>query len=592
MHRYFTIVVAAAAALLLGAGDALAQQPARWLEFPIAPDWRGPGFYFSWLKILMAWSVFLAWVGTADWVSRDLRQWKKLDYRLWNPIIVGSFFAALLLMLVIPSFAFGFTLLLLAYGGPLGAYVFLRNKNCEEHEKVFTPAHIRFVMASLVNRLGGKMATEKADPRDAGPPVKFLGRGAASAANNARAEQARNHPGIRHARQLVADALDNRATALMIDFIRDSAVLRYMIDGVWVNRDAENRETAIPALDALKILCGLKPEDRVSRQEGKFIAEYKDAKLQGACTTVGTQTGERALVQFEEAACSFKGFDELGMRDKMRDQLGELLEQPKGIVLFAAMPASGLRSTMDVALRRMDRLMRDFVAVEDEGNPYASVENVPLTTYKAAAGETPMTVLPKLARTEPNVFVVRDLVNGETGEFLCKQAQDGRMVVASIRAKDGADALLRVLALGTPPVELAKAVHIVLSQRLARRLCPKCKEAYAPTPELLQQLGIPEGRVKCFYRAYKPPLPKPGEKAKKEEICPECQGIGYKGRIAFFELLVAGETTRRALASSPKAEILRAAARKDGALSLQDEGLMLVVKGVTSLEELTRVMKQ
>jgi type II secretory ATPase GspE/PulE/Tfp pilus assembly ATPase PilB-like protein len=121
-----------------------------------------------------------------------------------------------------------------------------------------------------------------------------------------------------------------------------------------------------------------------------------------------------------------------------------------------------------------------------------------------------------------------------------------------------------------------------LGQRLVRKLCDACKEAYAPTPEVLKQLGLPAGRVQAFYR---PPQ-------QREEVCKECGGIGYVGRTAIFELLVVGDTVRKALASRAKPDVLRQAARKDGSRSLQEEGLLLVAKGVTSLPELMRVLKQ
>jgi len=136
--------------------------------------------------------------------------------------------------------------------------------------------------------------------------------------------------------------------------------------------------------------------------------------------------------------------------------------------------------------------------------------------------------------------------------------------------------------LKVPPGEWAKAVTGVLNQRLVRKLCDHCKEAYAPTPQVLQQLGIPEGRIQAFYRPPQQP----------EEVCPECGGIGYKGRTALFELLLVDDTVRKVLATSPKIDLLRQAARKAGMRSLQEEGVLLVAKGVTSLPELMRVMKQ
>jgi type II secretory ATPase GspE/PulE/Tfp pilus assembly ATPase PilB-like protein len=246
-----------------------------------------------------------------------------------------------------------------------------------------------------------------------------------------------------------------------------------------------------------------------------------------------------------------------------------------------------LRTTTDVVLHSCDRFIREFAAVEAEEHRYPPVENVALTTYKASDGQTPADVLPRFFRTEPNVAVVRDLVNGQTVRMMCAEIAENRLMIGTVRAKDCAEAIARVLALGVPPAELAKALSLVVGQRLVRKLCESCKEAYVPPPQLLRQLGIPEGRVQAFYRP-----PQPNADNPKQEPCQACGAIGYFGRTAVFELLTIGDAVRKVLAADPQVELIRQAARKDGMNSLQEEGALLVAKGVTSLPELMRVLKQ
>ena len=133
---------------------------------------------------------------------------------------------------------------------------------------------------------------------------------------------------------------------------------------------------------------------------------------------------------------------------------------------------------------------------------------------------------------------------------------------------------------------MAKSISGVLNQRLIRKLCDSCKEAYPPPPQFSQQLGIPEGRVQAFYRPFQPNPQEP-----PKEPCQACGGIGYLGRTAIFELMVVGDDVRQALADDPRPETIRRAARKEGTKSLQEEGILLVAKGVTSLPELMRVLK-
>ena len=185
------------------------------------------------------------------------------------------------------------------------------------------------------------------------------------------------------------------------------------------------------------------------------------------------------------------------------------------------------------------------------------------------------------------MIAVRDLVSAELVSVLCREAHQGKLILAAIRANDAAEALLRVLALKVPPAELARAVTAVVGQRLVRKLCEKCKEAYQPPAEVLQKLNISPGRVSAFYR---PPQPDPQAK-KKPEICPACQGVGYAGRTALFELLIVDDTVRKVLQTTPKLDLLRQAARNAGMRTLQEDGILLVAKGVTSLPELLRVLK-
>ncbi len=203
--------------------------------------------------------------------------------------------------------------------------------------------------------------------------------------------------------------------------------------------------------------------------------------------------------------------------------------------------------------------------------------------FDPAAGQTPASVLPKLAREHPDVYIVPDMVDAESATMFCDQVEnENRMVVTSVRAKEASDSLLQVLRLKVPTAKFATSVTAAVNQRLIRKLCPKCKEGYAPTAQLLEQLGIPAGRVEALYRTPQQP----------EEVCTECQGIGYLGRTGMFELLIVDDNVRQALTTNPQLAAIRQAARRAGMRTLQEEGIVLVAKGITSLQELMRVLKE
>lgn len=231
-----------------------------------------------------------------------------------------------------------------------------------------------------------------------------------------------------------------------------------------------------------------------------------------------------------------------------------------------------------------DRLLRDFVAIEEEKQRERELENLDVTTYSAARGETPATILPALIRKYPNVYVCRDFVDAETAKILLNEISEDRLVITTVQAKEAPEALLRMIVQKqVPQREFAKGVIGVLCTRLIRKLCEACKVAYEPTPDLAKKLGLPEGKIEALFRT-----PKPEE---ADKPCKDCGGIGYKGRTGLFELLEIDDTIRQILIKDPKLELLNKAARAAGMRTFQEEGVLLLAKGVTSLAELQRVLK-
>jgi type II secretory ATPase GspE/PulE/Tfp pilus assembly ATPase PilB-like protein len=544
---------------------------------------RGPGGYLSWVKLLMLWLIFLAWVKTTDWASRDMQQ-SGMPYAIWTPIVFfPSFLAILGLGLNLPIFAASLTLCLLTYLGSILTYVFVRNQRMELHERVLTPSHLRHLFALLMARLGVKISSEKKAAHEKGAPVLFTAQGAKDPQlDQANLVTARQSKAFLPTKELVANAVDHRAEKIMLDFTQQGASTRFLVDGVWHDSENRDRDEGDAILAVLKTLAALKPEERRSRQQGKFKLEYKGKKLGCAIVSQGTQTGERVLCSLFEQKISFKSLIELGMREKMVERLKELMLTDHGLLLFSSMPSGGLSTSLNIALRSTDRLLRDFIVVEDVADMLESIENVDPVTYDAAAGQTPDAILDTVLRKQPDVLVLPQLPNAATVIRACQAAEEDQLVFATIRAKEAVEALLRILLLKAPAKVVAPVLLGVLNQRLVRLLCTNCREEYPPPPVLLSKLGIPQGRVEKLYRHPENP----------EKECPICHGIGYLGRTGIFELLIVEDSLREALLTQPKLEVLRAVARKAGHTTLQEEGLAKVVQGLTSLEELMRVLKQ
>lgn len=533
--------------------------------------------------ILMIGTV-LAWVGTADWANRDAQTFD-LSYKKWVPIVYAPVAVLAILCMFLPvSFWIKWPLLLIGYIASSLPYVITHNRAVQPHQTVLTGSWWRYVFAGLLGKVGVKVKTERGANYEMGAPVELIAMGAESANDdNVNLLTARQSPGYILVKDIVADLVNARGERLMLDFGQQGVAVRRQIDGVWHAGEARDRESGDVALAVMKTLASLNAKDRRNKQFGRFGAKYEGKTYMCDITSQGTQGGERVILHLNFDKGRPHTYEQMGMREGLQERWAELMASDRGLLVFSAMPAGGLTTMIDASLSETDRLMRDFVAIEDVQNRDHEIQNVNVTTYDSAKGETPVTILPALIRTYPNVYILRDFSNPEAAKMLMNEIRDERLIITSVQAKDAAEALLRLLQMKAPQDLLAANVTAVLYQRLIRKLCETCKVAYKPPAETLKKLGIPPGKVSELFRA-----PKPEE---REKPCPTCQNLDYVGRTGIFELLEITDQMREILAKQPNVELLRKAARAAQQRSLQEEGILLVAKGVTSLPELMRVLK-
>lgn len=602
-----TLIWLAAWAVIVLAGGELIAQDAAWPAFstgltdPHAIA-RGPGFYAAPWKLILLAVVAWAWVKSADWVGRDSDEIGNsigLPGTVWKPILVFAPLAGFLLALTIPIFFAGLPIFLLAYAVPFAIYVVQRNSRVGPDKRVLTAAHLSQVFSSL-----GKKDAKQREVKHAwqsGPAVDLVALGPLQMENQQALIEARQNDAYVPVKRLLADALAQRADRILIEYAQDAVALKYQVDGVWVNANPKvhdkqplDRPLGDSMLLVLKRVAHLKGQERRAKQEGKLRVEFEGNKYDTTLTTQGTQGGERVVVLFKLITKTVRSLDDLGMRDKLREQLAGIMGPGQhGVVVFAALPGDGLTNTWSAALRGTDRLMRDFVSIEDVSKREPEVENVDVQKFDATKKELPSGIIPKLIVKQPEVICVPEIADTDAVGMLFKWIQDeNKLCLLSLRAKDGADAIQRLLALKAPPDSVSATLRGVVYTRLIRKLCETCRQAMQPSPELLQKLGIPAGRVQVLYQE-KQPL-QPGEQRKRgvPEICPDCKGLGYKGRTAIFEILVVDDKIRQAILKGANADAIKKLSRAAGNRSLQEEGVLLVALGTTSIAELQRVLKQ
>ncbi len=413
----------------------------KWNDAHSIPRLKHPAIY--WPKLLAIFLVLLVWVKSADWVNRDTQVFD-LGYGKWNPILLFPFLAILLLfafpisMIGYANFWVAFALLLVCYLATFVPYVLTRNKSVELHQKVFTPDWFRYEIAQVANKVGIKMEGERKAEYEKGAPVDLMAIGAAEERENqANLVSARQSPGYLLVKELVADMADRRSDRAILDYTQQSVVVRQHIDGVWHNSEARDRESGDVMLAVMKTLANLNATERRKKQEGRFAAKYKDHSYVCPITSQGVATGERIVLELLAGIQrTFKKYEDVGMRSKVAEQWGELMSRDKGLLVISSAPEGGVTTLTDVSLLETDRLLRDFVAIEEINHREREIENIDVTTFDAAKGETAAALLPALIRKYPNVYVMRDLSDTAAAKLLFDEIRDeDRLLITNVYAK-------------------------------------------------------------------------------------------------------------------------------------------------------------
>ncbi len=408
---------------------------------------------------------------------------------------------------------------------------------------------------------------------------------------------ARQLPGYPVALVVLANAISARADRILMDYSAQGALVRYRIDGVWETLPAMDRPTGDAALVVYKKMFGLIPAERRAKQEAKFATNFKDIDWVISFTSAGVQSGERVLFQIDTKKPTIKTLTDLGMRDAMQEAFRRMLNGDKGIVLISGPPGQGLPTTWRISLESADKYVRDYVSLENKADPDPEIINVFQNFFEPGVGESPEEQFEKMLLRQPDVLVMPSLINSYIADRVIDQITKlGKHSITRMVATDSVEAIVKLL--GTYKTEAKSIVKLlsgVLNQRLVRRLCERCKQPFQPTPQLLQKLGIPTGRVQKLFQPTIPPPPEQRVDAKGNpieiEICKKCNGRGYFGRMGIFELLTIDDKMRQVImksASNPDA--IRQYAKQQGHLGFQEEGILACALGLTSLQEIQKMM--
>lgn len=548
------------------------------------------------LPLAVWWIVVLGWVVTTDRLGQDAVA-RRFNPGLWGMLLAFPFLAMALLAWWIPVFPVGLLLMLLAWWGPMLAYSRVRNRVVSAGESILTPSHARRLLAAGLGRFGVELPDSGTEAMSLLPAVAIAADPSAPAEDQARRQRAMSEmPGQADASRLMAEAVAVNASGVLFDLAGDTIAVREEIDGVWhprrswiTKRERMKRfEQCVEAAplprpqadgirDAVIAACGIDPRVPKSRRSGRFGLKIDGKPWVGKVSTRAAGNTEQVLVRWSPQAPPFKTLADLGMKDAIAERLTGLLALEKGLVVVAVPGGSGGSTTFELALQSADRLVRNFVAIEDAASPQREIQNVKPYRFDVKAGVAPAQAIEKALREYPQVIVAPELADGQLASALVACAEAEQLVVVALQASGAIDGIDRLLQLGVDRQKLAESLLAVVSQRLVRKLCPKCREERPTPPELLAKL---RASAETFPHVF----------AASKEGCRLCHGTGYRGRTGVFEI-AGGQTVRLAIVKKVDRDTLLKAAVKDGMRKLSEAAMRLVVDGTTSLEELQRVFK-
>jgi general secretion pathway protein E len=541
---------------------------------------RSVGYYLSLGRLFPILGLFFLWVYTARWADQDARG-LKLDVSVWNTILLLAGVAGFAAVLLVPVYALGFLLMVAGYAAPTGIYVNLRNQHVPESSRLLTPRHIQSVLIRTLARVGLNLAPSKeARDKALGPPIRFIGKSASGKGEDeSRSRQAEKSKGFLGAKEMVYDAILRRATDVHLEPKTDELSVRYRIDGVMHTAEPFDKTIGDAIINIFKVLGAMDITEKRKPQDGSFRAELEGRMIDFRIATQGTRDGEKLSMRILDQSASVNRLSQLNLRKQVNERIVSIVHQPHGMFLCCGPTGAGKSTSLYTMLNELDTLQQNIITVEDPVE--YKIANVTQIEINTKAGQTFAGSLRSILRQDPDIVMIGEIRDEETARICCQAANTGHMVFSTIHANDSISALYRLIDLGIEPFLLSSALSAIMSQRLVRKLCDDCKEPYKPKPEILEQLGLGPDKVQQLYR---PP-------SKPEATCPSCNGIGYKGRMGVYELFEITDRIRDMVRDGASMTDIKAEARKNGMLYLKEEGLRLVVKGFTSLQELTTTVK-
>jgi len=337
-------------------------------------------------------------------------------------------------------------------------------------------------------------------------------------------------------------------------------------------------------ISRLKVMADLNIAEKRVPQDGRISMKVGGKQLDLRVATLPTVYGEKVVIRILDKSNALLKLEDLGFLQDAYERFAVSFKKPYGAILVTGPTGSGKSTTMYSTLNILNEVDRNIITVEDPVE--YRLNGVNQIQVNPKAGLTFASALRSILRADPDIVLIGEIRDKETATIAIEAALTGHLVLSSLHTNDAASAVTRLTEMDVETFLVASAIDAVVAQRLARKLCEKCKTQYQPEEAELLEAGYPEWLLPEIPNLFRPPVD-PDERRK----CGACAGTGYRGRIGLYEVMPMTEEIERLTVERASAEAIKTVAVQQGMMTLRDDGLAKVRMGMTSIEEVARVVK-
>jgi type II secretory ATPase GspE/PulE/Tfp pilus assembly ATPase PilB-like protein len=528
------------------------------------------GGYISVIKFIIFVAFLLLWLPLLNWAYQDAKA-LEASAASWAGIIFGAAAAAIIIWMLVPIFIIGMLLYIIAVAATGLAYVKHRNARVLDFDRVLTADHIKSLFAHKDKKL-----------------EELQGFFFITANNNEVPMPAPKTPdffGFRTAYEVLKDAAWRRANTIAFTPASQNYDVTYYIDGVALKQPAISREQTEYLIRFLKHLADLAVDEKRKPQKGKFRTRKNKENTDWEVTTAGSTAGEQVRLK-QISKQTLLRLNDIGLMPDQYEQLNKFRQLHQGLFIISGPARSGITTTLYALLKNHDAFINSINSLEKR--TAADLPNVTQNVFSPSDTGT-MTFAKQLqtvVRMGPDIVGVGDCEDAETAQVACAAAKDGKMVYVTLNADSVVQALGKWMKLVGSRSLVTETLLGVSNQRLLRKLCNECKQAYAPNKELFKKYNIAAEKVKALYRVGKVIYDKRG----KPTPCENCQETGFVGRTGIFEMIILNDDLRQAIKQSKLLSEISSEFRRAKMLYLQEQGLRKVINGTTAINEMLRVL--